>query len=83
MAVVLRRDASGLLTVIGRAVVLRLAALRDRGLDWAQLISRPTANFSSKDLCGILIPMVTFLNLVTLQRWTGWNGQVEMFDFAA
>jgi hypothetical protein len=85
MAVVLKRDPSGLLTVIGTAVVLRIAAPRDGGLDWAQLITGQAADFFPEGLCGIFVPKVTFfLDLLTLQRWTRgmdkWKCSISQCD---
>lgn len=83
MAVVLRKDASGLLTIVGRAVVLRVSVPRDRSWEWNELITGTGDDFFREGMCGFSIPKVTiFLDLLTLQRWTKWNGQVETFDFA-
>jgi hypothetical protein len=82
MAVVLRKDASSLFTIVGRVVVLRVAVPRDRSWEWKELITGRGDDSFREGLCGFLIPRVAiFLDLPTLQRWTRWDGQVGTFEF--
>ncbi len=74
MAVVLRKDLLGFLTIVGRAVVLCVSVPTDRIWGWVGLIIGPRDDIFREGVCGILIPKVTmFLDLLTLQKWTRWT----------